>query len=162
MNWDKLYIPLAFFIVLTSLYSGFYLSTATAFPQNPSTYAYFNKVADMPHEFHKNDVTSEYFWTYGGDCDERAREFRIYLESKGAKDIQTIHARNVQNGKFSPTKWGSYGHTFLLWDGKVYNPALNKTVRFYSTDLDGYKKLLKTDYYGLNTLYYENGTVESF
>lgn len=55
-----------------------------------------------------------------------------------------------------------YGHAFLLWDGKVYNPALNKTVRFYGKDLDEYKKILKTDYYGgINTLYYENGTVET-
>lgn len=162
MNWDKLYIPLAVFIVLTSLYSGFYLSTATAFPQNPSTYAYFTKIANMPHEYHKKDVSSEYFWTYGGDCDERAKEFRLYLERKGATNIQTIKARNVQNGKFAPTPKGSYGHTFLLWEGKVYNPALNKTVRFYGTDLIEYKQLLKTDYYGVNTLYYENGTIESF
>jgi len=160
MDLTKLFVPLTIVLVLSSLSAGFYMSTSMAFHENPSTYAYFNKVADMPHEFHKKDVSSEYFWTHGGDCDERAREFRLYLESKGATNIQTIEARNVQNGKFSPTKWGSYGHTFLLWDGRVYNPALNKTVRFYGTDLDGYKELLKTEYYGLNTLYYENGTIE--
>lgn len=147
---------------MVSFMGGFYISTATAFPQNPSTYTYFEKICNQPHEYHKTYVSSEYFWTYGGDCDERAREFKLYLENKGARNVQIIKARNIQNGKIAPDPKGSYGHTFLLWDGRVYNPSLNKTVRQYGTSLDDYKELLKSDYYGLNTLYYENGTVEPF
>ncbi|MFZ3131197.1 MAG: hypothetical protein WA125_08890 [Desulfosporosinus sp.] len=148
-------------LVLMSGYAGFYITTSTAFPQNPGTYSYFEKICNQPHIYHKEYVSVEDFWKYGGDCDERALAFKEYLESKGSTNIQTIRARNLQNGKFAQTPKGSYGHTFLLWEGKVYNPALNKTVRFYGTDLNEYKKLLKTDYYGVNTLYYENGTIES-
>jgi len=160
MGLIKISTILTIIMVSVSLYSGFYISTATAFPQNPSTYAYFEKICNQPHEYHKSSVTSEYFWTYGGDCDDRAKEFKLYLESKGATNIQIVHGRNVQNGKLSPTRWGSYGHTFIIWNEKVYNPSLNTTVRRYNSDPKEYKELLKTEYYGLNTLYYENGTVE--
>lgn len=160
MDFNKLFIPVSIFLVLVSLCAGFYMSTSIAFPENPVTYAYFEKICNQPHEYHEKAVSSEYFWTYGGDCDERAKEFRIFIESKGATNIQTVRARNVQNGNIVMDSKGSYGHTFLIWNLRVYNPSLNKTVRQYGTDLGGYKKLLKTGYYGVNTLYYENGTIE--
>lgn len=160
MGLIKISTILTIIMVSVSLYSGFYMATATAFPQNPGTYAYFEKICNQPHEYHKTDVSSEYFWTYGGDCDERAQEFKKFVQSKGGTNIQTATARNVQNGKLCPAGGGAYGHIFVIWDGKVYNPSLNKTVRRYNADLDEYKELLKTEYYGLNTLYYENGTVE--
>ena len=162
MNEHIKYIGIVVICLGISFYMGFYVTTSTAFPENPGTYAYFEKICNQPHEYHEIDVSSEYFWTYGGDCDERAIEFRSYIESKGANNTQIVKARKIKDGKFSPTRKGSYGHTFLLWNGKVYNAALNKTVRFYGSDLEEYKKLLKTEYYDTNTLYYENGTVESF
>lgn len=161
MDLKRLYMPLIAIMILISLYSGFYISTATAFPQNPSTYAYFNKISDMPHVYHISAISTEEFWAHGGDCSDRAQVFKQYLESKGATNIQTVNVRCVVNGNSVMTKNNDYGHCFLLWNGKVYNPALNKTVRFYDKDLNEYKKILKSDYYGgVNTLYYENGTVE--
>ena len=161
-NIKKYRLPLIIMVLIISLCAVFLMTSSTAFHENPGTYAYFNKIAEMPHENHTTPVTSEYFWTYGGDCDERSREFRLYIESKGATNIQNVTVRCVKDGKIVRSHKGYYGHRFLLWNGKVYNPSLNKTVRFYGSDLEEYKKILKSDNYGFNTLYYENGSIESF
>lgn len=160
MDSKKLHIPLTIILVLISLYAGFYMSTATAFPQNPSTYQYFNKIAEMPHVYHEQSISTEQFWREGGDCTDRAQAFREYLESRGATNIQMVRARYVVNGKCAMTEKKDYGHDFLIWNGRVYNPSLNTTVRIYDGDLNDYKVMLKGDYYKLNMLFYENGTSE--
>jgi len=157
---NKAFIILISILIVISSYAGYYMTTATAFPENPGTYAYFTKIAEMTHVYHKYYVSTEDFWKNGGDCDERALVFREYLESKGATNIQTIHVRNIQNGDLIQDYTGAYGHTFILWNGGVYNPSLNTTVRIYNGDLNDYKKLLKGDYYQLNAIFYENGTSE--
>jgi len=58
------------------------------------------------------------------------------------------------------TEKKDYGHDFIIWNGRVYNPSLNTTVRIYDGDLNDYKVMLKGDYYKLNMLFYENGTSE--
>ncbi|MFA5299973.1 MAG: hypothetical protein WC389_17440 [Lutibacter sp.] len=116
----------------------------------------------MPHPYHPdyNVSTEEYFKT-GGDCEDRLNVFREYLESRGVKNVETVRVERVIDNQIVRTTKGTVGHVFILWDGKVYNPSLNKTCRFYGTDLDDYLTHLKQEY-GYNYLYHENGTIISF
>jgi hypothetical protein len=145
-------------LILTSAFIGFYVTTATAFPQNPSTEIYFNKITNMPYT-----VTSgphpETFWQQGGDCDDRARVFASYLKSKGAEDVQICWmARYNENGKMIPGYDGSMGHEFIVWHNRAYNPSINQTRRYYDADLNDYLAFMK-DLNGFNTFYYENQTI---
>lgn len=144
-------------LVLISGYAGFYITTATAFPQNPSTYTFFNKIADMPYVETKGPQI-ESFWMQGGDCDDRARVFYNYLKSKGANSVQICWmARLDGNGKMIRSYDGGMGHEFIVWNDRAYNPSSNQSRRFYDTDLDEYLLFMK-NLVGFNTFYYENST----
>ena len=145
-------------LILTSLYGGFYISTATAFPQNPGTYNYFVAISEMPYTEHIATITSTRFWEEGGDCTDRALAFKEYLESKGAKDVHLIVARNSVNGEEEADNYGGYGHCFILWDGRVYNPMPpGDKYSIYGGDFEDYKRALKTDY-GYNIIYIDCGS----
>jgi len=150
--------PLAIIIIsCISLYIGFYISTATAFPQNPSTHEYFNQIADMPYKY-TSGPHPETFWEQGGDCDDRTRTFYNFLKSKGAMDVQICWmARLDENGKMIESYDGGMGHEFLVWNGRAYNPSINESRRFYDADLDEYLAFMK-NLVGFNTFYYENST----
>lgn len=144
-------------LVSLSLYAGFYISTATAFPQNPFTHAYFNKIADMPY-IQTSGPHIEQFWREGGDCDDRSRVFYNYLKSKGATDVQICWmARLDSNSRMIPSYDGGYGHEFIVWEDRAYNPSINESRRFYDANLDEYLLFMK-NLVGFNTFYYENQT----
>jgi hypothetical protein len=149
-------------IFLVSLSAGFaittFITSSYAFPENPGTYAYFNKIADMPHIYSQDRQSTEHFWKYGGDCDDRALAFQEYLKSKGATDVHIIYVHIIQNGTIMQDSTGSYGHAFILWNGKAYNPCFDTSRRFYNVDFAGYLQSLK-DLYGYNTWYYEGQNV---
>lgn len=148
---------LAGVLILTSLYGGFYISTATAFPQNPTTHEYFNQIAEMPYIITKGPQIENY-WQQGGDCDDRTRVFYNYLKSKGANNVQICWmARLDSEGKMIPSYDGGYGHEFIVWNGRAFNPSVNESRRFYNADLDEYLAFMK-DLVGFNTFYYENCT----
>lgn len=144
-------------LVLISGYAGFYITTATAFPQNPSTHEYFTKIAEMPYIITKGPQVENY-WIQGGDCDDRTRVFYNYLKSKGAKGVQICWmARLDGNGKMIPSSDGGMGHEFLVWDNRAYYPSINESRRFYDADLNEYLLFMK-NLVGFNTFYYENST----
>lgn len=144
-------------LVLLSGYAGFYITTATAFPQNPSTYQYFTKIADMPYKV-TTGPHPESFWEKGGDCDDRARVFASYLKNKGATGVQICWAcRYDENGKMIAGYDGVYGHEFIVWNNRAYNPSMNESRRYYDGDLNEYLASLK-NLTGFNTFYYENST----
>ena len=145
------------FTISLSLCGGFYISTATAFPQNPTTYNYFVAISEMPFINHTFEIGASQFWREGGDCTDRAIMFKEYLHSKGAKDIHLIIARKIVNGKEVTDHYGGKGHCFVLWEGKVYNPMPAKDkYSIYGGDFEEYKHSLKVDY-GYNTLYVDYG-----
>lgn len=159
-NLKKFRWPLiVVFLVLLSGYAGFYITTAMAFPQNPSTYAFFTKIADMPYIETKGPQIG-HFWENGGDCDDRSRVFYNYLKSKGASGVQICWmARLDENGKMISSYDGGMGHEFILWNGRAFNPSINESRRFYDADLNEYLAFMK-NLVGFNTLYYENNTEE--
>ena len=154
--------PLAIIIIsCISLYIGFYISTATAFPQNPSTYAYFEEIADMPYVRHSYITSLDEYWQDGGDCDDRAYHFRKYLENKGEKNIYSLSVQRVVNGSIVKPFNDTQGHSFILWNGKVYDAQNSKNKRIYNVNLDEYLANLKSEY-GYNTLYLEDDPIASF
>jgi len=157
-NIKKYRLPLIIVIlVLMSGYAGFYITTTTAFPQNPGTEQYFNKIADMPYTSTKGPHP-ETFWQQGGDCDDRTRVLYNYLKSKGSTNVQICWmARLDENGKMIPSYDGGMGHEFLVWNNRAYNPSINETRRYYDSDLNEYLAFMK-DLTGFNTFYYENQT----
>jgi hypothetical protein len=154
----KLSWPIIIIIIILGMFSGFYVTTAVAFPENPSTYIYFNKIADMPHIYHEQNISVESFWQNGGDCSDRALAFKEYLESKRATDVKICRVYHIENGTFVKSANNDYGHAFIIWNGKVYNPSLDKSRRFYNYDLESYKASLK-ELYQYNIMYFDNQTV---
>ncbi len=149
-------------IFLVSLLCGFgmtiFITSSFAFPENPETYAYFMKIADMPHTYNPDRQSTDHFWQYGGDCDDRALAFQEYLKSKGATEVHIIYVHRIENGTIMQDPTGSYGHAFILWNGKAYNPSLDKTRRFYRVDFNEYLQSLK-EIYGFNTWYYDSQNI---
>lgn len=141
------------------MFSSFYVTVATAFPDNPGTYAYFAKICNMPY-VSTSGPHPETFWTKGGDCDDRAIVFADYLKSKGAKNVQICWVcRMDENGAMIPIYDGRLcGHVFVVWNGRVYSPSHPKEQRFYNADISTYQKFLKKTW-GFNTWYFENQTV---
>jgi len=121
-------------------------SYTMAFPQNPGTYAYFERISNMPY-VSTPGPHPETFWQKGGDCDDRAIVFADYLKSKGAKNVQICCAFEIENG--SSVK---VGHAFVVWNGRVYSPTHTKNYRFYNSNIPAYKNFLKKTY-GLNMWY---------
>lgn len=142
---------------LICMCSGLLISTATAFPENPATYAYFEKISEMPF------ITTagphpETFWQKGGDCDDRARVFKAYLESKGATGVQLCWMCRMENGIMVKTRTGDYSHEFVVWNNRVYNPSFNESRRFYNTPIPEYRVFAAKNH-DFNTWYFENQTV---
>lgn len=146
-------------ICLIMIFSSFCITTTTAFPTNPGTQAYFDKICEMP-PVPTPGPHPETFWIKGGDCDDRAIIFADYLKSKGAKNVQICWVcRMDENGTMIPIYQGnSLGHVFVVWGNHVYNPSYPKNRRYYNTDISTFKKFLKSTY-GFNTWYFENQTV---
>lgn len=142
-------------------YLGFCIPTVIsaniAYPENPRTQAYFTKICEMPNN-QTNGPCPETFWEKGGDCDDRAHIFKQYLIGKGAKDVQICWMNKLENGEMVKIRTGDYGHQFVLWNGRAYNPAHKTKIRFYNADLDEYINFCHKRY-GYNIFYYENGTV---
>lgn len=136
------------------MFSSFYITTATAFPQNPGTYAYFLKICNQPYIFTDGPSTGYHFWKYGGDCDDRAMVFANYLKSKGATNVQIYWVCLTDgNGTMLPINDGTMsGHAFVVWNGRVYSPSHPEDKRRYNADFKTYKQFLKKTY-GFNTLY---------
>lgn len=151
------YLLALIILTLLSLYAGFYISTATAFPQNPSTQAYFDKICNMPYIETPGPKSPEVFWQNGGDCDDRALALKTYLESKGAIGVQISWVSRMENGTMIPCYNGAMGHSFLVWNNRVYNPTLDKSHRFYDANITEFKQFLSQTY-GFNTWYFENQT----
>jgi disulfide bond formation protein DsbB len=151
-------LPLAIIIlVCLSVYSGFYMATSTAFPQNPGTYSYFNAICEMPNQ-DTYGPHPETFWEQGGDCDDRARVFANYLKSKGATNVQICWMTTLsENGTMITASDGGLGHEFVIWDDKVYNPSNGVEGRFYNASLKDFLSFMK-NLMGYNTFYYENQT----
>jgi|GEM_PF-3580313 hypothetical protein len=150
-------------LILISLFcismgSGFYISTTMAFPQNPATHTYFEKICNMPYISTPGPQPPEVFWQQGGNCDDRALAFKTYLKSKGAKGVQICWVCRMENTTMIPSYDGSYGHSFVVWNNKVYNPSINESRRFYDGNIQEFQKLLK-ELFGFNTWYFENQTV---
>ncbi|MBI5679592.1 MAG: hypothetical protein HZC47_01660 [Methanobacterium sp.] len=149
---------------IISLFLGYIASTVffTAFPQNPNTYNYFTKISEMPYGYTPEVTTPETFWKNGyGDCNDRAMAFKSYLITKGATDVQICLVFRIdEKGQFIPSfyKDKSPGHSFVVWNKKVYSPNLNESNRVYAMDIGEYQKFLK-ETYGFNIWYYENQTV---
>lgn len=144
-------------LIFLSGYLGFYITTSTAFPQNPTTESYFNKIADMSYTVTKGPHP-ESFWTNGGDCDDRARVFAAYLKSKGAQNVQICWmARLDERGDMIAAYDGGMGHEFIVWNDRAYNPSVNQSRRYYNADLNEYLAFMK-DLTGFNTFYFENQT----
>ena len=139
-----------------SLYSGFYISTAMAFPENPATRAYFDKISEMPY-METEGPCPETFWQEGGDCDDRARVLKEYLESKGATGVQLCWICRVEDGKMVKTKTGDYSHEFVVWNNRVYNPSHNESRRFYNAPIKDYQKFTRKTH-NFNMWYYEKQT----
>jgi hypothetical protein len=144
-------------LILFGLMCGFVMLSVVAFPENPNVYSYFNKIAEMPHIYHEDIKSTDYFWEHGGDCDDRALAFKEYLESKGAADVHIYRVHQLENGTFVKSINNDYGHAFIVWNGKAYNPSLDKSRRFYDYDLNTYLNSLK-EKYGYNVIYIDNNT----
>jgi hypothetical protein len=157
---EKLQVVGIGLVGLLIMFSSFYVVTATAFPDNPGTQAYFDKICNQPYIFTEGPSNESHFWKYGGDCDDRAMVFATYLKSKGATNVQICWVcRLDENGTMIPIYDGTLsGHVFVVWNNQVYNPANPKNHRFYNTDITTFKKFLK-ETYGFNTWYFENQTV---
>ncbi|OPX58771.1 MAG: hypothetical protein A4E25_01490 [Methanobacterium sp. PtaB.Bin024] len=152
--------PVWILIIITgaiSLYCGFYVSTATAFPENPATHTYFDKICEMPFVMTPGPHP-ETFWQKGGDCDDRARVFKAYLESKGATGVQLCWMCRIENGTMVTTRTGDYSHEFVVWNNRVYNPSHNKSRQFYNVPISEYQTFASKTH-GFNTWYFENQTV---
>lgn len=144
-------------LVISGFSMGFLITTTTAFPENPGTYNYFTQISEMPYKYTKGPHP-ETFWTEGGDCDDRARTFYNYLKSKGAVNVQICWmARLDSEGRMIPSYDGGYGHEFIVWNGRAFNPSVNESRRFYNADLDEYLAFMN-GLVGFNTFYYENCT----
>lgn len=143
---------------MLSAFSGFYITTATAFPENPGTYTYFMKICDVPFKDTEGWIEPEQFFSQNyGDCDDRALAFRKYLENKGAKNVQYGWVTRVdRNGNMIPDYKGYYGHVFVLWNDKVFSPSNNSTnpYKFYNRDIKSYQQNLKKNS-GYNMWYTE-------
>jgi disulfide bond formation protein DsbB len=148
------------FLFLISMGTGFYISTSMAFPQNPATYSYFEKICNMPYISTPGPQPPEVFWQQGGNCDDRALALKTYLVSRGAEDVQICWVCRMENSKMIPSYDGSYGHSFIVWNNKVYNPSINESRKFYEGDIQEFQKFLK-ELFGFNTWYFENQTVGS-
>lgn len=136
---------------------GFYITTATAFPENPGTRTYFNKICEMP-SLNTTGPHPETFWQQGGDCDDRTRVFADYLKSKGATGVQICWVAKLdENGNLIQIEKGDWGHEFLVWNNKVYFPSSVKQIQAYGMSIEEYKSFLKTKY-GYNTWFFENST----
>lgn len=139
------------------LLSGHYIYADMAFPQDPSTYDYFLKICNMPYLV-TDGPHPETFWTKGGDCDDRAFVFADYLKSKGATNVYICTAYSLDpNGKIIFKDNEINGHSFIIWNNKVYSPNNDINHRFYDTDIRTYQKFLKKTY-GYNVWYGENNT----
>lgn len=150
-------------IIIISLSFGVvFIFSATAFPENPSTHAYFDKICEMNNTTTIGPQSPEHFWQYGGDCDDRALAFQEYLNRSRATNVQIcwVCYKNENGTMVFPPIKGGMGHVFILWNNKVYSPNLNESNRFYNSNIETYKLFLK-ETYGYNTWYFENETVGS-
>ena len=134
------------------VYSGNYAIYATAFPENPTTHDYFNKICDMPY-IETYGIQTANFWTVGGDCNDRSFVFADYLKSKGEKNVQVCYVLQLDNEGHIIGN----GHAFVLWNNKAYNFAHDPKGRYYDADLSEFKVYLKQ--HNMNTLYVLNGTI---
>lgn len=150
----KKIIPYIVVIIIAGV-AGF-LFTGTVYPENPNLKSYFDKICEMP--FTETYFPSpETFWVLGGDCDDRAHVFKNYLISIGAKDVQICWMNKIIDGKMVQVSNGDWGHQFILWNGRVYNPSHNPDSRFYNAALSEYLEYVKKKY-EYNVLYYENSS----
>ena len=99
----------------------------------------------------------ETFWQEGGDCDDRARVFKEYLESKGATGVQLCWMCRMEDGKMVKTRTGDYSHEFVVWKNRVYNPSHNESRRFYNAPVKEYREFASKNH-DFNTCYFENQT----
>ena len=131
------------FLFFISMGAGFYISTSMAFPQNPSTHLYFKKICNMPYISTPGPQPPEVFWQQGGNCDDRALALKTYLVSKGAVDVQICWVCRMENSEMIPSYDGSYGHSFVVWNNRVYNPSVNQSRQYYDGDIQEFQKFLK-------------------
>ncbi len=148
-------------IVIFGLICGFSMLSFAVFPENPMVYSYFNKIGNMPHIYHEDIKSPDYFWEHGGDCDDRALAFKDYLEKEGAADVHIYRVYHFENGTFVKSVNNDYGHAFIVWNGKVYNPSLDKSRRFYNYDLNTYMASLK-EKYGYNVIYVDSNVSQIY
>lgn len=104
-------------------------------PEDKDVQAMFLKIHNMQYVESGTPQTVAQFWANGyGDCDDKARAFADYLDSKGEK---------VRLGKI--THRDGYGHTYVIWRGKVYDPTTidpkGDKMMYYGVDE---KRFLKT------------------
>lgn len=130
----------------------FYTIIGTAFPENPGTYVYFEKVSNMPYQYHEKTLSSKDFWEVGGDCDDRSNAFKDYLLSRGETNVQMCLIKTKKDG-ILVASGESYGHAVVVWNSRVYDPSPIKECRVYNMDIDLYKQLLKKN--GYNIWYWE-------
>lgn len=94
----------------------------------------FLKIHEMPYVESGTPQTVAQFWANRyGDCDDKARAFADYLESKGEK---------VRLGKI--THRDGYGHTYVIWRGKIYDPTTidpkGDKMMYYGVDEERFLK----------------------
>lgn len=149
-------------IIIVSLSSGFLFATALAknnpLSSNPATHQYFDKIAEMNNTTTDGPTTVDHFWQYGGDCDDRALALKDYLVNKGAVNVQICWVCYTENGTMKPSPTSGYlGHSFVVWNNKVYSPSRRMDHRFFNVDIESFQRFLKSEY-GFNTWFFENQT----
>ena len=123
-------------------------------PADQNIKDYYYKVCNAPYKRTYGPYPDTLFTT-GGDCDDRARNFKEYLESQGATNVKVVWVCHEDNGQIN---WTYGAHEFLLWNGKAYNPTILPELRAYNMPLTDYLQSTKRDY-GFNT--YHDGAFEN-
>lgn len=157
---DKTKTIIYILIIIGSLCCGFIVSygTNSANPQNPEIHAYFDKVCDAPYKVTYGPYPETLF-TNGGDCDDRARTFKKYLENMGATNIRLVWVWREENNTI---QWGYGMHEVLVWNNHVYNPTHNKKLVFYDYSINSAEKVF-SEKYGYNRWkYLDNNVTYSF
>lgn len=156
MNERRFILVIALGIII--MFSSFYITVATAFPDNPGTYTYFEKVCNQPYIYTEGSSTETHFWQYGGDCDDRAMVFKNYLQSRGVKDVQICKIFCWKDGTQVQIANGAWGHAFVVWNNKVYDPQPKQGHAIYGMSVPEYKTHIKRTF-GFNMWFNENDTV---
>ena len=118
----------------------------------------------MPFIGDTNNETQEQFWQHGGNCASRAKAFKIYLQSRGVKNVRIVKVfrTNKKDNNVLPIYQGhTEGHEFVVWNGRCYSPDSGSTTEYYGVDVKSYQKFLKTRF-GFNTWCDENGNILSY